>query len=385
MALPAKVYWAKLQKELKGQSEHEQIATLRRYVAEWPGWDDIQYRKMRDQAEKMLRKLETNEATKSSKGQQDPFHVKRQGDGQMCLIGAVNSGKSALISTLTAAHIDVADYPFTTQRPAPGMLEHDGAALQLIDTPALVPGTSGGEGSGRRLLHLYSTADAAAFAVDLSHDPLAQMSMMQTELAAAGIMLLPHPVCTEFHAKSKGGIRFTGIPIAKEAQADARRILASHNVPHAEIRIRESFSSDELTAQVEHRPLLPSIIIANKNDTPEAEQHVTALWKAYPDYRMIDVNFLDEVHFDRLKKQIFYILGLMHVNILERPLEDAPIVNRLVLLRTSTLSDVLERLSLSNRDQVKVANIWGNSVKYSGQEVGLDHLVEDGDKIWIRQ
>lgn len=385
MALPAKVYWAKLQKELKGQSKHEQIATLRRYVAEWPGWDDIQYRRMRDQAEKMLRKLETNEATKSIKGHQDPFHVKRQGDGQVCLIGAVNSGKSALISTLTAAHTDVAEYPFTTQRPVPGMLNYSGAALQFIDTPALIPGTSEGEGSGRRLLHLYSTADAAAFVVDLSHEPLAQMCMMQTELAAVGIVMLPHPVCTEFHAKSKGGIRFTGIPIAKEAQADARDILASHDVRHAEIRIREYFSSDELTAQIEHRPLLPSIIIANKNDMPEAENHVTTLWETYPDYRMVDVNFLDEAHFDRLKENVFHILGLMHVNILERPVEDAPYANRIVVLRASTLGDILERLSLSECDQVKTASIWGSSGKYGGQEVGLDHLLEDGDKIWIRQ
>lgn len=384
MALPAKVYWAKLQKELKGKSEHEQIVILRRYVAEWPGWDDIQYRKMRDQAEKMLRKLETNESTRSTKGQQDPFHVKYQGDGQICFIGAVNSGKSALISTLTAAHTDVAEYPFTTQQPIPGMLEYGGAMLQLLDTPALVPGTAEGEGSGRRLLHLFSTADAAAFVVDLSQDPIEQLNMLQTEAKAGRIFTLPHPVRTKFHPRSKGGIRFTGLPIAKDEQAHARQILTSYNITHAEVRIRERFAADELTAQVEHQHLLPSIIIANKNDVPEAESRLATLRKTFPEYRIVDVNFLDEAHFDRLKEELFYILGLIHLDILEKPLPEAS-CNSLVMLRASTLSDVLDRLSLSDRERIKTANVWGASVKYDGQEVGLDHLIAEGDKIWIHQ
>lgn len=385
MALPAKVYWTKLQKALHGQSEHEQIAILRRYVAEWPGWDDIQYRQMRDQAEKMLRKLETNEATRSTKGQQDPFHVKRQGDGQVCVIGVVNSGKSALVATLTAANTEVADYPFTTQRPMPGMLEYGGAALQLIDTPALVPDTSAGAGSGRRLLHLYATADAAALVVDLAQDPLEQMTLLATELAAGQIVLQPHPIRTELHVKSKGGLRFAGIPIAKDAQVEAQQICAAHTIAHAEICIRERFCGAELQAQAQYRHVLPAMIIANKNDLPEAGRNLEALQQAYPDYGIVDVNCLDEAHFDALKAELFQLLGLIQLNILEKPAADAACPRPLIALRASTLGDVLERLACPDRDRIKAANIWGTSVKYAGQEVGLDHLVADSDKIWIHQ
>ena len=85
MALPAKVFWAKLQKEIKGKSNTEQIVILRRYAADWPGWDDIQYRKMREQCLKLLRKLENSESVKSSRGHQDLYHVKRQGEsGTRC-------------------------------------------------------------------------------------------------------------------------------------------------------------------------------------------------------------------------------------------------------------------------------------------------------------
>jgi uncharacterized protein len=385
MALPAKVYWAKLQKALRGQSEHEQIAILRRYVAEWPGWDDIQYRKMREQAEKLLRKLETSESTRSTKGQHDPFHVKRQGDGQICLIGAVNSGKSALVSTLTAAHTEVADYAFTTQRPVPGMLTYADAAVQLIDTPALVPGTSAGEGSGRRLLHLYSTADAAALVLDLAQDPLEQMAMIAAELAAGQMMRLSHPVCTEFHARSKGGIRFAGIPIDKAAQTDARDICAASKIAHAEICIRECFVSAELQTQIQARHLLPTIIIANKNDLPGAERALNRLRQAYPDDRIIDVNFLDEAHFETLKRAFVQILGLIQVSILDKPDPDAACARNLVLVRASTLGDVFDHMGFSAEERPKAANIWGASVKYAGQEVGVDHIVVTGDKIWTHQ
>ena len=35
-------------------------------------------------------------------------------------------------------------------------------------------------------------------------------------------------------------------------------------------------------------------------------------------------------------------------------------------------------------DRLKAANIWGKSVKYDGQEVGIDHLIEDADMIYLQ-
>ena len=380
MALPAKVYWAKLQKELKGKSQPEQINILRQHVMAWPPWNDIQYRKMREQAEKMLHKLETNETVKSSKGHQDLFHIKRQGDGQFCLVGLTNSGKSAIASTLTAAPAEVADYAFTTQHPIPGMLDHRGAALQIIDTPALVAGTSEGEGAGRRLLHLISMADASGIVIDLSQDLLEQMNTMVRELSAAQIQILPHPVRTELHLRSKGGIKFTGHPIAKDDQSEARQILASAEIAHAEIRIREDFSANELVAQVVHKHLLPSVIIANKNDVPEAKNALDTLRQAFPAYPIVDVNFLDEVHFDLLKDYIFRMVGLVRLFVLDKPDQDAE-RTRLVLPKASTIAEVAQKLS---ELEIHAANLWGASVKYAGQEVGIDHIVEDGDLIYLQ-
>lgn len=93
------------------------------------------------------------------------------------LAGAPNTGKSALIQALTGVGTVVADYPFSTVHPVPDMLGGDGGALQLIDTPPVVPGLADGEGPGRPLLHLMSLADVLAVVVIVPHPTSSHRSL----------------------------------------------------------------------------------------------------------------------------------------------------------------------------------------------------------------
>jgi len=65
--------------------------------------------------------------------------VRPEGAAQIALLGPPNSGKSALHARLTASHAHVADYPFTTQFPEPGMLPFEDIHFQLVDLPAVSP------------------------------------------------------------------------------------------------------------------------------------------------------------------------------------------------------------------------------------------------------
>jgi ribosome-interacting GTPase 1 len=48
--------------------------------------------------------------------------VRPEGAAQVALLGAPNSGKSALHARLTGSHATIGDYPFTTHYPQPGMM-----------------------------------------------------------------------------------------------------------------------------------------------------------------------------------------------------------------------------------------------------------------------
>lgn len=67
-----------------------------------------------------------------------PFYlVKREGAGQVALAGPPNAGKSQLVRALTHAQPEVAEFPFTTRVPIPGMMRFEDVGIQLLDLPPL--------------------------------------------------------------------------------------------------------------------------------------------------------------------------------------------------------------------------------------------------------
>ena len=117
------------------------------------------------------------------------YRVEKEGAGQVALIGPPNSGKSQLVRSLTRAAPEVADYPFTTRLPLPGMLHFEDIQIQLVDLPPVHP-----EFAESWLYQIIRNADASLLVIDLSDpDLLEDLETTLTEVGNAKVQLTDGP------------------------------------------------------------------------------------------------------------------------------------------------------------------------------------------------
>lgn len=107
----------------------------------------------------------------------------------VALIGFPSSGKSSLVSVLSAARPKIADYPFTTLVPNLGVVTAGDRRFTIADVPGLIPGASQGKGLGLQFLRHVERCSVLAHVIDCAtlepgRDPLSDLEAIEAELSA---------------------------------------------------------------------------------------------------------------------------------------------------------------------------------------------------------
>ncbi|MCX8116691.1 MAG: 50S ribosome-binding GTPase [Desulfobacterota bacterium] len=252
------------------------------------------------------------------------FNVKKEGAAQVVLLGLPNAGKSTLFTHLTHAPSEVADYPFTTQRPIPGMMRFENIQIQLVDTPPLQldrvePGFP----------NLVRSADGLLFVLDLTDDPVFQMEVILEELGRM-------------------------------------RVVAADRQPPSPLELGWVFKR--------------GILIGNKADLGAAAEGYRSLRDRFErDWLILPVSAKMEMNFEELKKELYRRLDILRVYT-KAPGKDPDLTEPVILKKGSTIEDVALSIHKDFAAKLRYARVWGSG-KFDGQMVKRDYEVCEGDVI----
>ncbi|MBP5266395.1 MAG: GTPase ObgE [Lachnospiraceae bacterium] len=114
------------------------------------------------------------------------------------LVGFPNVGKSTLLSRLTNANPEIANYHFTTLNPILGVVDlEDGKGFVMADIPGLIEGASEGVGLGHEFLRHIERTKVLLHLVDGAsvegRDPVEDIKTINEELSAYNMDLMSKP------------------------------------------------------------------------------------------------------------------------------------------------------------------------------------------------
>ena len=328
---------------------------------------------------KLKREQEEN-IIKKSGIKSDGFDVRRTGDATVVFIGLPSVGKSTLLNKMTKANSTVGAFTFTTLTVVPGMMDYRGAKIQVLDLPGIIKGASTGKGLGKRILSVARTADLVLLMLDV-FQPYHE-NVLVNELGNIGIRLNQLPPNITIEKASMGGIAVAQqVKLTKITEKHLKDILHLYGIVSARVVTREDITSEQLADYIAGNiSYSKSITILNKIDLVDKE-FLKELKKKIKS-EVIEVSANSDINIELLKEKIYE--KLKFIRIYMRPKGgETDFKEPLIAREGDTVEDICNKLHRRLRREFRYSLVWGKSVKFGGQRVGLSHILLDEDVLTI--
>ncbi len=358
------------------KTDQERIRYLEEYLSSIPKHKGTE--RERGVLKRRLALLREGLEKRAERGGGREVSVKKQGAAQVVLAGFPNAGKSSLLRVITNAEARVADYAFTTVEPNVGMLEVKGVGIQIVDLPGLISGAARGKGMGRRFLSIIRNADVIAFFLSMDDKPLERLNKLMHEFEMAGIRINKRRPDVKVYKRGSGGVNILGFHLLTFDKNEAVRTCRDFGIINADIRINHRISLEEFVDAVDKRVVWKrGFAVINKLDLdPEGAKRLKKRIEGEYNLPTITISVKDGTNLEGIKDLIWKICGVMRIY---TTADEEP----LVLPVGSRVIDAARRIHSELVRGFRFAKVWGKSVKYPGQRVGKEHVLQDGDRIEI--
>lgn len=315
---------------------------------------------------------------KSASGGGAGYTVRKDGDATIVLLGFPSVGKSTLLNHLTNSNSKVGAYDFTTLTVIPGMLNHNGARIQILDIPGIIKGASRGRGLGKRILSTTRSADLILIMVDVFNPKM--RDVLLGEIRAIGVRPDEHIPYLRIQKRGSGGVIITDlVGMTKMDPEGIKEILREYRYHNARVMVREDATYDQLIdVLLKNRIYVPTLTVLNKVDMVDAPE--VARIREECDFDFLPISADTDYNLEVLKDWVFDKLDLIKLYMKPRG-EVADFEEPLIIRKGSTISDVTDKIHRGLKDELRYTRIWGKSVKHGGQKVRLSHRPMDEDII----
>ena len=317
------------EKEFRSAKTREEklicLETMLRVIPKHKGTD-----KMQGDIRRRIAKLREQGERERGKGKRAPvFKVEKEGAGQIVLLGAPNAGKSQLVHVLTNAGVNVAEYPFSTHIPQPGMARFEDVQIQLVDTPPITE-----DYMELWMPDTVRRADCALMVADLADDEI---------LDAINTIL---------------------------KRLSAMKVDLVLEIPE---------NPPEVT-----RTYRRAAVLANKTDLPGAQERLAILREFYAErFDIWPISAKADDGMAELPGKLFDFLRIMRIYTKE-PGRKPDMKQPYTLPIGSTLIELALKVHGEFEHTLKSARIWGSG-KYDGIYVKRDHVLSDRDVVELHE